>query len=79
MSELDIATVINFFKVDRDRAIDMITKGVNPDAIRNGIPLFGADNKIIIDKYNKTISDLVEKMETVIDTVKSEQVPGSKR
>ena len=70
--ELDIQTVIDFFGIDREKAIDMIAKGFNASVIRNGNPLLQQEIGEITKKYTNVMADLLGKLQKATDDVKAD-------
>ena len=72
MNETDIISVMNFFEVSRERAIDMLEKGVNPRAIREGYDLVGKEVNRIMKKYNPIFDQLKTKITKSADSIKGD-------
>lgn len=68
---------MDFFHVDRDRAIDMINKGVNPRAARGeGYDLVGKEVSRIMKKYNPIFDQLKSKIAKSADGIKGDLEQG---
>ena len=63
---------MDFFEVSRERAIEMLEKGVNPRAIREGYDLVGKEVSRIMKKYNPIFDQLKTKISKSAESVKGD-------
>lgn len=72
MKDEDIEAVMKLFSVTREKAMDLIAKGVDPQVIRNGYDLIGSEVSRITKKYTPVFDDLKKKMSDLSESIKSD-------
>ena len=61
-SESDIKLLGTYFKVDRDKAIEMLDGGFNMKVLRNGFDIFKAKLSTISKNADKVIDSLTDEI-----------------
>lgn len=72
MKDEDIQEVMKFFSVTRDKAIDLLEKGVDVNVIRRGYDLIGSEVSRITRKYTPAFDELTKKINDLAEKVKSD-------
>lgn len=71
-SESDISLVMTQFEIDRDSAIDMLAKGVNPSVLRDGYPMLQTEITEITQRYGDVMQDLLGRLAKATDQMKAD-------
>ena len=71
-SESDISLVMTQFEIDRDGAIDMLAKGVNPSVLRDGYPMLQTEITEITQRYGDVMQDLLGRLAKATDQMKAD-------
>ena len=62
MTDEDIQNVMKVFNVDKEKAIEFISKGINPKAIKHGFVVLEKEINRITEKYTHIFEQLKNKI-----------------